>query len=441
MSKTKNLEPTPYPNRLTPNLIPQKPINSTDSQTQLNFLKNEIFSLENKYDNLMKLFSKSEKKIKDQSEELNKLKKTNDTLLKENNLHKKSLQKITVEKNSLVKTIEENKKYITKIENKLISGVKNQFLLEQNKSLKERIDFLEVENKKLMDKEEYINNEKKNIEQQAKIIQKAMHIKAEEVKKYLEKENNEKNSNNITNDENIINEEMIYNIGKYKNENEELKSENERLSKENDDLLKKLKNLEQKVQEVNFAKSALTKMLVEKDNIINEISSLKNEYEENIEKINNDNSILQKYINDLETKHKEEKEKRLKEEEERKKREEEEKQKKLKEEEENKKRQEEDILNINSEKNKIKDYKIKIQILEYANKDLTEKLANADNQIDILEKSLEAISQKNTKIEKLYKENITQNSSFLNEVKILKTECDNQNIAFNKLRQSNDKNI
>ena len=62
MSKTKNLEPTPYPNRLTPNLIPQKPINSTDSQTQLNFLKNEIFSLENKYDNLMKLFSKSEKK-------------------------------------------------------------------------------------------------------------------------------------------------------------------------------------------------------------------------------------------------------------------------------------------------------------------------------------------------------------------------------------------
>ena len=66
MSKSKNLEPTPYPTRMTQNIIPQKPINSTDSQTQLIFLKNELFSLENKYDNLMKLFSKSEKKIKEQ---------------------------------------------------------------------------------------------------------------------------------------------------------------------------------------------------------------------------------------------------------------------------------------------------------------------------------------------------------------------------------------
>ena len=68
----------------------------------------------------------------------------------------------------------------------------------------------------------------------------------------------------------------------------------------------------------------------------------------------------------------------------------------------------------------IKDYKIKIQILEYANIDLTKKLENTDNQIDILEKSLEKISQKNTKIEKLFKENISQNSIFLNEVKTLK---------------------
>ena len=69
MLKQKTLEPTPYPNRLAPTIIPQKPINSTDSQTQLNFVKNELLSLENKYDNLMKLFSKSEKKIKDQAEE------------------------------------------------------------------------------------------------------------------------------------------------------------------------------------------------------------------------------------------------------------------------------------------------------------------------------------------------------------------------------------
>ena len=427
MSKSKILEPTPYPNRLTPSIIPQKPINSTDSQTQLNFVKNELLSLENKYDNLMKLFSKSEKKVKDQTEELKKLKQSNDFLTKENNIHKKSIQKINNEKNSLEKIIEENKKYISKIENKLINGVKNEFLIEQNKTLKDRIDLLEVENKKLIDKEEFIINEKKKIEQQAKIIQKAMQIKAEEIQNYIKNENKENNSNT---DEKEINEEIIYNISKIKNENEELKKEKNNLINEKEEISSKLKNYQEKIQELNFAKATLTKMLVEKDNTINEMSLQKNKFEENIEKLNNEKNILQKYINDMEIKQKEDEEKRIKEE-----------QKRKRIEEENKKKEEENILNITSEKNMIKDYKIKIQILEYANKDLTEKLANADNQIDILEKSLEKISQKNIKIEKLYKENISQNAIFLNEVKTLKTECDNQNIAFNKLKLSNEKNI
>ena len=421
MSNPKNLEPTPYPNRITQNILPQKPINSTDAQTQLSFVKNELLSLENKYDNLMKLFSKSEKKVKDQSEELKKLKQSNDNLLKENNLQKKTIQKINVDKISLEKTIEENKKYISKIENKLISGVKNQFLIEQNKSLKERIDFLEVENKKLNDKEEYINNEKKNIGKQAKIIEKVIEIKTEEIQNYLKNEGKENNN---------INQDIIYDIGKIKNENEELKTKNEKLIQQNEDIAKKYKNIQEKIQEVNFAKCTLTKMVVEKENIINEMTTQKKEYEDNIEKLKDEKNILQKYINDLEIKQKEDEEKRLKEEEE-----------KRKIEEEKKKKEEENILNMANEKNMIKDYKIQMQILEYANKDLTEKLANSENQIDILEKSLETISQKNKKIEKLYKENITQNALFLNEVKTLKIECENQNNAFNKLKLSNEKNI
>jgi chromosome segregation ATPase len=371
MSNPKNLEPTPYPNRITQNILPQKPINSTDAQTQLSFVKNELLSLENKYDNLMKLFSKSEKKVKDQSEELKKLKQSNDNLLKENNLHKKTIQKINVDKISLEKTIEENKKYISKIENKLISGVKNQFLIEQNKSLKERIDFLEVENKKLNDKEEYINNEKKNIGKQAKIIEKVIDIKTEEIQNYLKNEGKENNN---------INQDIIYDIGKIKNENEELKTKNEKLIQQNEDIAKKYKNIQEKIQEVNFAKCTLTKMVVEKENIINEMTTQKKEYEDNIEKLKDEKNILQKYINDLEIKQKEDEEKRLKEEEE-----------KRKIEEEKKKKEEENILNMANEKNMIKDYKIQMQILEYANKDLTEKLANSENQIDILEKSLETI--------------------------------------------------
>ena len=437
MSKPIILEPTPYPSRLTPAIIPQKPINSTDYQTQFNFVKNELLALENKYANLTKLFLKSEKKIKEQTEELKKLKRSNDSLIKENNIQKKSIQKINNEKSMLEKTIEENKIYISKIENKLINGVKNQFLIEQNKSLKERIDILEVENKKLMDKEEYINNEKKTIEKQAKIIQKVMQIKTEEIQNFLKNEengNNENNNNdNINNNsdiENKMNEEIIYNIGKIKNENEELKIKNEILIKENDELSKKNNLLQEKVQELNFAKSTLTKMVVEKDNTINEISLQKNEDDNNIEKLKGEKNILHKLLNNMKIKQKEDEERQKKEEEDKKRIEEK-----------NKKKEEENILNINNEKNMIKDYKIKIQILEYSNKDLTEKLANADNQIDILEKNLEVISQKNIKIEKLYKENISQNSIFLNEVKTLKIECDNQNIAFNKLKLANDKNI
>ena len=143
MSKEKKIEPTPYPIRPMPNIVPQKPINSTDSKTQLYFIKNE-------------LFSKSEKNIKEQSVELKKLKSLNDNLKKDENINKKVIKKISEEKNNLMKIIEENKKYISNIEKKLISGVKNEFLVEQNKSLKDKLDILEVENKKLKDKEEYI---------------------------------------------------------------------------------------------------------------------------------------------------------------------------------------------------------------------------------------------------------------------------------------------
>ena len=260
-----------------------------------------------------------------------------------------------------------------------------------------------------------------------------MQLKTEEIKNFLIKEKNENNNtntninnnndNNNSTTKNNINEEVIYNIGQIKNENEELKIKNENLSKENDEFSKKFRNLQEKIQELNFAKSTLTKMLVEKDNTINEMSLRQKENEKNLEKINNDKTLLEKLINNMEIKQKEDEEKRKKEEEEK------------------KRKEEENILNINTEKNMKKDYKIKIQILEYANKDLTQKLANADNQIDILEKSLETISQKNTKIEKLYKENISQNNIFLNEVKTLKMECDNQNIAFNRLKLTNEKNI
>ena len=409
MSSKEKIEPIPYPNRIQPNIVPQKPINSTDSQTQLYFLKNELFSLENKYDNLMKLFSKSEKKIKEQAEELKKLKSSEKNLIKEENINKKIIQKITEEKNNLMKIISENKKYISKLEKKLISGVKNEFLVEQNKILKDKLDILEVENKKIADKEEFIKQEKKNIEEKAKIIQKAIQIKSEEIKKYLTKEKKENNNNNE------IDEEIIFNIGKDLKQKEELKIENEKLKNINNENNTLIKSLNEKIQELNFAKNTLTKMLAQKENDINSISAEKASLLDQVNTLQEDKKILNNHIQDLELKIK------------------------SKEEEEQKKLEEEKIFN--EEQNKVKDYKIKIQILEYANKDLTQKLCNSESQIDILEKSLEKVVQKNEKIEKLYKENVNQNNLFMTEVGTLKTESEKQNIEFNKLKKNNDNNI
>ena len=410
MSKEKKIEPTPYPIRPMPNIVPQKPINSTDSKTQLYFIKNELFSLENKYDNLMKLFSKSEKKIKDQTAELKKLKNLNENLKNEENINKKVIKKISEEKNNLMKIIEENKKYISNIEKKLISGVKNEFLVEQNKSLKDKLDILEVENKKLKDKEEYINNEKNKIENEAKIIQKAIQIKAEEVKNFLKSNNNDNDINEKT-----INEESIYNIAKDLKEKEEIKQEKENLEIINKENLNQIKSFKEKIQELNFAKSALTKMLAEKEGIINTLTDEKSSLSDQINSLKEDKKILNNRIEELELdiKNREEIEK---------------------------KRIEEEKI-FSEEKNKIKDYKIKIQMLEYANKDLSQKLSNSENQIGILEKSLEKISQKNAKIEKLYKDNITQNSIFLTEVNTLKIESEKQNNEFNQLKKINEQNI
>ena len=408
MSTEKKIEPTPYPIRPMPNIVPQKPINATDSKTQLYFLKNELFSLENKYDNLMKLFSKSEKKVKEQAEELKKLKNSNDNLIKEENINKKIIKKITEEKNNLMKIISENKKYISNIEKKLISGVKNEFLVEQNKTLKDKIDSLEIENKKLKDKEEYFNNEKTNIENQAKIIQKALQIKSEEIKNYFKNDENEKNEKNI-------NEQVIFDISKQLKEKEDLKLLNTNLENINKENSMKINSYKEKIQELNFAKSTLTKMLAEKEGEINNLLKEKNDFIEQINSLKENNILLNNHIKELELDIK------------------------TKEENEKKRIEEEKILT--DEKNKIKDYKVKIQVLEYANKDLSQKLLNSENQISILEKSLEKISQKNSKIEKLYKEHITQNNIFLNEVTTLKIESEKLNCEYNKSKIDNDKNI
>lgn len=379
---SKVIEPTPYPQKM-PVLFPQKPINSTDFPTQVNILKTELGCLENKYESLLKLFNKTDKKLKDQQEHVKKFKQINDTLFKENIILKKTIQKLNNDKAAMEKTNDENKKYIIKIEQKLLNGVKDQFLIEQNTKLKNRVDEMEMEKKKILDKEEYINKEKEKIDEKIKILQKALKLKIDEFK-----------SKDIK-----IDEETLIEIGIKKEQYDNLKSNNLSLSKENKELKDLSKDFEEKLQAINYAKSKLTEMLVEKENLINDLLSEKQAFEYDIEQLTTEKNILQKYFEDNENKEK----------------------------------------NIQKEiENEINKNNNIITSLELQVKDLTDKLNIANNKIETLEKSLDLVNNKNLKIEQLYKENMEQNALFRSEVETLKNECDRKIIEFDKIKLSNE---
>ena len=379
------IEPTPYPEKIPPSITlrPQKPINSTSYETQMKILKNELGSLENKYDALSKLFNKSEKKIKEQTEELKKLNNNNEALSKETSIQKITIQKLTNEKSNLQKINDDNKKYIDKLEKKILNGVTNQFLIEQNKELKNRIDELEIENKKLVDKEEFFSNNSQKITEKMQKMENAMNLHIE----------------NLKNDLNIseISKEKMINFIKLETEISNLKTENSLLKNKNQEFESLSGKFETKLQEVNFAKSKLTAMLVEKENAITEMLNQKKDYEDSIEQLKTEKSELEKYKCDIQN---------------------------------NKKYE---ML--------IQELSKNLKNMEFQNMKLVEKINLDKNKIESLEKNLDIVSKKNLKIENLYKENIEQNNLFLNEVETLKTECEKQIIEFNRLKNTNENNL
>ena len=66
MSKKNTFVPTPYPRKQT-DINTNANYNQT---TESNLLKKQVYELENKYNSLLKLFIKNEKKSKEQNEEL-----------------------------------------------------------------------------------------------------------------------------------------------------------------------------------------------------------------------------------------------------------------------------------------------------------------------------------------------------------------------------------
>ena len=126
----------------------------------------EIKKLQNQLNILTKQFSKLDKSLKHKNEELKKIKNLNENLLKENNAQKKTIDSINNEKVVLNSKIISLKDYCNKIEAKLVSGSKNQHIIEinnklrqENESLMNQVRFYESEKNELIKNNQFLNDE------------------------------------------------------------------------------------------------------------------------------------------------------------------------------------------------------------------------------------------------------------------------------------------
>ena len=378
MSKKNTFVPTPYPRK-------QTDINTNEfynQTTESNLLKKQLYELENKYNSLLKLFNKNEKKSKEQNEELKKVKLDKESYNNDYNVLQKNLQKISAEKNVLEKEIENNKKYITKLEKKLLSGAKNQFLIEQNNQLKEKILKLENELNNNLNEMNYIKQINYKQDKNLKVLNRALDLKVNEIKK----------------DNNISKEEII-NISSHKEETEFYNNEINKLKTENNELINNLNSYEKENQELTFENNKLTEMLNLKDELFNTLNLEKDAYENNIKQLTNERDMLKKCI---ETAHIE--------------------QKKI----------EKDV------QFEAKENENKISSLELQIKDLTQQLNQSKSECDILNKSLNILNDKYKNIESDYKLKVEELSKVKTEIEGFKKQNSTKENLNDKLNITNE---
>ena len=369
MSKLNIFVPTPYPRK-------QTDINTNSNYNQIseiNNLRKQLSDLENKYNNLLKLFNKNEKKSKEKNNELKRVKTDNENFNNDYIILQKTLQKISLEKNILEKEIENNKKYINKLEQKLLSGAKNQFLIEQNNQLKDKLDKLQNELNIYLNEIKNLKQIKNKQEKDLKVLNRALDLKITEIKK-----------------ENNISKEEIINISSQKEEFELYNIEINKLKKENEKLKENLDLSGKKLEELNYEKNKLSEMMILKENLFDNLNNEKENLKSAVNQITKERDMLKQLI---ETAHIE--------------------QKKI----------EKDVLFEATENNN------KISSLELEIKDLTQQLNQSKIENEMLNKSLNILNEKYQKIDSDYKLNIEELTKVKSEIEGFKQKnSTNENI-------------
>ena len=242
----------------------------------------DIKKLQNELNILTKQFSKLDKSLKHKNEELKKIKNLNENLLRENNTQKKIIDSINNEKVMLNSKIISLKDYCNKIEAKLVSGAKNQNIIEinnklrqENESLMNQIRFYESEKDELIKNNEFLNEE-------ISLLKKGFQSNSE---RNISNSNIDK-INNKSNNKNKVNK-LISELTKEKKMNQNLEEELNQLKYElnKKDLI--LQQKEEEIQSINYGKNQMTTIIAQKENEIHNLVIERDSFKKHYQECNN----------------------------------------------------------------------------------------------------------------------------------------------------------
>ena len=284
--------PTPYPQRLEQNSFdnptpPPKPQNfqiekkksSTGSiapKPKKSSVNNKDYIvLEANFINLTKQYEKIDIKYKNQIDLMKKTKNSYDSLIKEYSLLQKTNESLSKDKLSLEAEITELKAYCRKVESRLVSGAKNQNVIEINNKLRN-------ENEELVNKVFNLENDRTELLRQNQELNNQIYI-----------------LNKGTSNVNLP--EQILQLSTCEKETNELKRKYAFLNEQNQNFQNLIVKNDEKIQELTFAKKHLTELLASKEH---EIATIKNEKEtlqSKFEASNKELSIMKESIKNYDT--------------------------------------------------------------------------------------------------------------------------------------------
>ena len=254
----------------------------------------DIKKLQYELNSLTKQFEKIDKSLKKKNEELKKIKLINDSLLKENNSQKKIIDSINSEKVMLNSKIISLKDYCNKMETKLISGSKNQHIIEINNKLRN-------ENESLMNQLHFNESEKQDLMKQNELLNDEINILKKEFQSSLECKNNYNNNTN-NNYNNVYNENKVSKIiSELTQEKKKRISYEGDIQKLKDEINKKdliLRKKEEEIQSLNYGKTQMTTIIAHKENEIHNLTIERDSFQQHFQECNTQLRNLKEKVKD-----------------------------------------------------------------------------------------------------------------------------------------------